>query len=167
MLHNAEDLQVEMFFLSREEMYQTIKPYSMRYPPQGDFPQSNIKREKHSLDIRTMRDEESCLNFDDCGFGIMNLDSKMRYEDFEDRARINSLYAKEICQALKSHLKATHVRVLNFAVYISKTASTNRPTADSERFGGVILLFPYQPVGNINMFNRRQWFISVNQSSNN
>ncbi|MCJ1470975.1 hypothetical protein MMC07_009623 [Pseudocyphellaria aurata] len=114
--HNSENLQVDMYFLSRDEIYQTIKPYRMCFPPQGDFPQSNITREKHSVDIKTMRDKESRLNFDDCGFGIMHFDSKMRYEDFEDRARINSVYAEEVGQALKSRLKATHVRVLDFAV---------------------------------------------------
>lgn len=110
-------MQAEIYFLSRDELFQTIKPYSMRFPPQGDFPQSNIKREKHSLEIRTMRNKESCLGFDESGFGIMHLNSKMRYEDFEDPTLISSVYAKEIDQALRRQLNATHVYVINSVVF--------------------------------------------------
>ena len=50
------------------------------------------------------------------GFQIMNMESAMRYADFDDEERIKSLYLLEVEAALLKELGARHVHVMDFAV---------------------------------------------------
>jgi hypothetical protein len=50
------------------------------------------------------------------GFQIMNMESAMRYADFDDEERIKSLYLPEVEVALLNELGARHVHVMDFAV---------------------------------------------------
>ncbi|KAI9733661.1 MAG: hypothetical protein M1834_003263 [Cirrosporium novae-zelandiae] len=110
------ELQAAMHFLTRDPLFDSEKPYSMRYPPQGDLPQSNIKREKHLLEIHNMRQRLDDLKFEQCGFGMMNMDSDMSYDDFNDGSKITSVYLQEIGEAMKRTLNAKHVYVIDYAV---------------------------------------------------
>lgn len=104
-----------MHFLERSSFYDQVKPYSIRFPPRGKLPQSNIRREKHDIKFYNMR-ERSDLTFDTCGFEVLRAPSKMDYEDFEKKSKIRSIYLQEICEILKNRLQARHVLALDHSV---------------------------------------------------
>jgi len=112
----AGDLEADMYFLSRDPTFNTVKPYSLRYPPHGDLPQSNIARTKETIMLRNFRDYKNSLPFDQCGFGLMEMESRMTFGDFADADTLSEVYAEEIRERLKAKLSAKHVFVMDYAV---------------------------------------------------
>jgi hypothetical protein len=102
-------------FLARDKLFEIEKPYSLRFPPDGDLPQSNIKREKFRVVVNDLRKGEPPA-LEQNGFQIMNMESAMRYSDFDDEERIKSLYLPEVEAALLKELGARRVHVMDFAV---------------------------------------------------
>ncbi|KAM7183024.1 hypothetical protein V8F33_013852 [Rhypophila sp. PSN 637] len=101
-------------FLSRLSLYETVKPYGMRYQQDKEFAQTNIKGEKVPTVVRNSFGVE---DFDfERGFGLIPCPSQMSYSDFEHLDKVKSIYAKEVGDAVKSCLKARHVYVMDFSV---------------------------------------------------
>jgi hypothetical protein len=111
----SRDVEASLYFLARDKLFEIEKPYSLRFPPDGDLPQSNIKREKFRVVMNDMRKGEP-PTLEQNGFQIMDMESAMRYPDFDDEERIKSLYLPEVESALLKELGARHVHVMDFAV---------------------------------------------------
>lgn len=109
-------LTADTHFLARHPIFGEEKPYSMRYPPETDIPQSNFMRDKRPLRLANMRQHQDKLNFREVGFGVMSLESEMSYEDFEDDEKLRTIYREEIAIHLKKMLGAAHVLVLDHVV---------------------------------------------------
>ncbi|PMD20216.1 hypothetical protein NA56DRAFT_671594 [Hyaloscypha hepaticicola] len=108
-------VEASMHFLARDKLFEIEKPYSLRFPPDGDLPQSNIKRGKFKVVINDMRRGE-LPTLEQNGFQIMDMESSMHYSDFEDEEQIKSLYLPEVEAALLKELNGRHVHVIDFAV---------------------------------------------------
>ncbi|KAK0117758.1 hypothetical protein ONS95_012084 [Cadophora gregata] len=108
-------IHTTLYFLARDELYKTEKPYSLRYRPDGDLPQSNIRRDKFKVTIKDIRKGEAPL-LEKKGFQVMHLHSAMQYEDFADDEMIRDVYLPEIQTALLKELDGRHVHVIDFAV---------------------------------------------------
>ncbi|PVH83071.1 hypothetical protein DL98DRAFT_558939 [Cadophora sp. DSE1049] len=108
-------VQTSLYFLARDELFKTEKPYSLRFPPDGDLPQSNIRREKFEVSINDIRKGES-PTLERNGFQVMNMQSAMCYEDFADEKMIKDVYLPELQNALMKELDGRHVHVMDFAV---------------------------------------------------
>ena len=104
-----------MHFLARDKLFEIEKPYSLRFPPDGDLPQSNIKREKFKVIINDMRRGER-PTLEQNGFQIMDMESSMHYSDFDNEEQIKSSYLPEVEAALLKELNGRHVHVIDFAV---------------------------------------------------
>ncbi|KAK7992997.1 tetratricopeptide repeat domain-containing protein [Apiospora saccharicola] len=122
----------DMHYLERNEMYKTEKPYSLRFPPNGipEFPQSNVKRAKHQIQLRNMR-KVTDLNVDTCGFGLLRSPCTISYEDFKDRTKIQHTYLTDLCSDLKTALKANLVRRRHesFPISTGENYGHDQPTA--------------------------------------
>ena len=116
---NTEQVQADLYFLSRDRLYEREKPYTLRFSPHVDIKQSNISREKHSVIIHNMRSLIDNMSFDHCGFGVMPIRSAMNYEDFANDAKIRSTYLDEITKELKGRLGAPHVFITDYTVSIA------------------------------------------------
>lgn len=103
-------------FLKRDELYNTEKPYSLRFTPSAGFPRSNIKLDKHDIDIHDIRGSQRSFNFEKDGIAILDFESKMLYEDYDDDAAVREVLLKEIANALKSFLGAQHVQIFEHIV---------------------------------------------------
>ncbi|KAF8856694.1 hypothetical protein BDZ45DRAFT_790027 [Acephala macrosclerotiorum] len=111
-------VQTDMYFLARDPVFSSVKPYSMRYPPLRGLPQSNIKRDKRRMRIKNMRSCATLPSFEDCGFGLWNFPSKMTYDDFADPSKVASVYLKEVAGGLRSQMGASWVYIMDFAVCV-------------------------------------------------
>lgn len=108
-------LEADMYFLKPDELWETEKPYGMRFHADG-IPQSNVRREKHRIVLNDIRQLERPPSVNVQGFSVMPLDSRMAYEDFHDYSKIKSIYHADIIAALKKTLGAKHVFVMDNAV---------------------------------------------------
>lgn len=105
-----------MYFLSRDPVFDTVKPYSLRYPPNGDLPQSNIKRVKNKIMLKNIREHQDVLQFDQSGIGLLEIKSRMTFDDFANEERLSQVYTEEIRESLQAKLGAKHVIVMDYAV---------------------------------------------------
>ncbi len=116
-LSSGNDLAVEgnMYFLSREEKYNQEKPYTLRYTPDDGLPQTNIDRTEYSIKFHNMRTEGN-LVYNKCGFKVANLQSHMKYEDYDEGEKVESIHGPEVAECVKQALKATSATVLDYVV---------------------------------------------------
>ena len=108
-------IEADMYFLQRDELWETVKPYGMRYYAEG-IAQSNVRREKHRIILKDIRQLTIMPSINIQGFSVMALESRMAYEDFNDYSKIKSVYHQDIVVALKNTLGAKHVFVMDNAV---------------------------------------------------
>jgi hypothetical protein len=112
---HESSVEADMYFLQRDELWETEKPYGMRYYAEG-IAQSNVRREKHRIVLKDIRQLTIAPSVDVQGFSVMALDSRMAYEDFNDYSKIKLIYHQDIVAALKKTLGAKHVFVMDNAV---------------------------------------------------
>ncbi len=91
-------------FLNPLVEYKTQKPYSIDYRIQSwesNIPRSNYKSLAiDQIPITDIRGKEDQFTFNKNGFAIIELDSAMQYEDFDDPGKIDALYCEEIASCL-------------------------------------------------------------------
>lgn len=105
-----------MHFLSRSDLWNTVKPYNFQYYPKEDFPRHNFK---HSPIITLVRNMRSCVppvSLDAEGFEIHCLETKMKYSDFNDETMVENIYCRELEKHFKEALRAKQVRTLDYQV---------------------------------------------------
>jgi hypothetical protein len=79
-------------------------------------------------DARPIIDE---FTLDRQGFEIMNLESKMTYEDFQDDAKIVQVYLSEVADALRDLFGASYVQIFE---YIMRKRHKDFPIATGEPY---------------------------------
>ena len=117
------------YFLKRDELYEVEKPYSLRFAPPEGIPRANIKLENHSINIHDVRGSQS-LSFAKDGFTVLDFDSKMKYEDFDDEETVKAMFLLEVADMLKSFLGAQHVQIFEHTIrkqHETFPISTGRP----------------------------------------
>jgi hypothetical protein len=114
----SQTVQGSIYFLSRNSLYNTVKPYTLRYRPTDSLPQTNVERNLHTIQIHDMRHEPN-LVYEECGFCVVELNSVMSYDDYDDAEKVESMHQKEVGDAVKRALGAKCVDVVDFVVRIS------------------------------------------------
>lgn len=110
------DVEAGIHYLSRDPIYDTIKPYTMRYQPSDDLPMSNITRKMENTKVYNMRHCLETLRYETCGFQLVTMESQMTYEDFWDFKKIDQIHRPEIERCVKATMKASDVRLLDYGV---------------------------------------------------
>jgi hypothetical protein len=111
------DVQSNIHFLAKDDVYKEEKPYSLRYPGEDELPQTNFNPEKHeNITIHDLRGRESSLSYEQNGFTVVHLDSQMTYEDFGSQERIKTVFVEEVGAMLRNLLGASIVQALEHIV---------------------------------------------------
>lgn len=105
----TQTLHSSTHFLQRGPLYETEKPYSLRFTPPEGFPRANINLERHDIAFHDIRDRKSKLDFRRDGYTILDFESKMTYEDYDDDEVVKEVLLREIANELKEFLGARHV----------------------------------------------------------
>jgi hypothetical protein len=112
-----EDIEADIYFLSSDELYNTVKPYRLRYQPEDtSIPRTNIILERQKVKIYNMRNQIDQMSYDICGFSIMQMANQMVYEDFADPDKIKNIHLREIRESVQDMMKASSVHVLAYEV---------------------------------------------------
>ena len=141
MAHGDGDIEADIHYLSRSDVYKSVKPYTLRYKPPGSLPITNVVREQKATMIRNMRQHPRTLQYDNCGFQFASLDTQMSWEDFSDVNKIGQVHRPEIEQCVKEKMQASSVQVLDYVVgfvFVSYSAS---PSHLCGRYEGVMQHF--------------------------
>lgn len=117
-VQDKRNIESNMYYLESIPLYETEKPYMMRYQPQEDIPQSNFQKcETPMIAINMQRADVGPFKFDECGFELIELHSKMSFDNFYDNSKIQSVYIQEVREGIKKAMSAKFW-VLDYAVCI-------------------------------------------------
>ena len=122
-------------FLKRDKLYDTEKPYSLRFTPPDGFPRANIKLDKHDIDIHDVRKNAKNLIFERDGATVLDFESRMTYEDYDNDGTVRKVLLKEVANHLKTFLAAQHVQIFEHTVRsasCSKFLSSKSPCAQGK-----------------------------------
>lgn len=116
-VQDDRNIESTMHYLENIPLYEIEKPYTMRYLPVEDIPQSNFhKCEKPMTAINMRQSDVGPFKFNECGFEFIEFHSKMSYDDFWDNEKIQKVYIQEVREAIKKAIGAKFVWVLDYAV---------------------------------------------------
>ncbi|KAL8903056.1 MAG: hypothetical protein Q9207_004188 [Kuettlingeria erythrocarpa] len=113
---SQSDVVTQIFFLDRDELYDTVKPYVIRYDVKTCVPSENIKRSLCPLTVKDLRHVKEQLSFADCGFQVLPLNSSLEYNDFEDEEMIRTVHVPEILGRVRETFRASDVHALEHVV---------------------------------------------------
>lgn len=111
-----QDLHATLYFLSRDSIYSTVKPYILNYLS-NTIPSTNYKAEKiENIPVRDLRSYEDQFTFTKNGFAVLELSSKMKYDDFAAEDKILSIYCQEVANVLLQYTQGLSVHIFDFLV---------------------------------------------------
>ena len=138
------DISTDIYFLQPLPQYTKEKPYTMRYVPNKSVPASNVFREKRTVQVKDVRGRENQFSLDKNGFMVAQLDSKMKYSDFDSQETITSMYFSELRELLGKLFPDSEV---DFVSYLVRTCDqVHTPT---------YLLTDTEKRAKLPIFNRR------------
>jgi hypothetical protein len=85
---------VPIYFLNRNDLWNTVKPYNFHYFPKENFPLYNHQRTTHNTDVRSMRPVAETLSLDKQGFEVYQLDTDLTYSQIKDEEGIQNVYLR-------------------------------------------------------------------------
>ncbi|KAH7396720.1 putative CmcJ-like methyltransferase [Phaeosphaeria sp. MPI-PUGE-AT-0046c] len=113
----AGDVLTDLIFLKPDPKYAHEKPYRLRYDPGEAIPRTNCETKvQKNVTIHDIRGKEAEYTLHRNGFQVARLDSKLKPDDFHDRAKVKSVYYPELKELLKQTLGAQRVEVLEHGI---------------------------------------------------
>jgi hypothetical protein len=107
-------------FIRKDDLYNEEKPYLLTFEPLGDFPKTNVNLDHCDIKVENIRGYEDTFSVEENGFAIINISTKLSYEDFDDEELVKSVYLKEVGGALKQFLGASRIQIFEHIMnYIS------------------------------------------------
>ena len=114
----AAAVQTSMNFLASDpSLYETEKPYQIKYKAPPGIPLSNLRIEKQSpLTISSIRGREADFSFEKNGFTVLKLNGTTpSYEEFDTPEGVRR-YLLAVTGALKELLGAQKVKAYQYVV---------------------------------------------------
>ncbi|CAD6584202.1 MAG: hypothetical protein ASARMPRED_001627 [Alectoria sarmentosa] len=136
---DSGNFDTSLYFFARCYEHKTVKPYALRYQPDDDLPRTNFVAEKRRIKVHDIRQNQTKLTFEKCGFQILSFPSSMSHDDFLDSYKIQSVYLKEVREMLKKALDAPHAYILDYAV---RSRGSSFPYSEGSQRDDVA----YQPI---------------------
>lgn len=113
----ATHVTSELVFLKRDPKHETEKPYKLQYDPGEDLPRKNCVDEvTDGIVIHDFRGREKDFTLDWQGFCVVELETQLAPEDFDDDAKVKQVYYAELKMMLKKELGARRVEVLEHGI---------------------------------------------------
>ena len=158
---DSGNFDTSLYFFARCYEHKTVKPYALRYQPDDDLPRTNFVAEKRRIKVHDIRQNQTKLTFEKCGFQILSFPSSMSHDDFLDSYKIQSVYLKEVREMLKKALDAPHAYILDYAVRNDRCLF--RQLLNDHRYEAVAPAFLIQKArsGTMLRTNRYIWLILV------
>jgi hypothetical protein len=112
----GKDVQASLYFIANHPMYHDEKPYILKYTPETTPISNYITQKVDNISIKDLRSIENKFTFERNGFAVLNLDSAMAYEDFQDEQKILGKYFSEVADALLEYTHGVSVHLFDFLV---------------------------------------------------
>ena len=113
-------VETSLHFLTRDKLYESEKPYQLKYTAAKGIPTTNIRLEKkESIKISSIRGQEQRLSFEKNGFTVLKMDNEIPYDTFSNSTSVQK-YLDMVAEQLKVRLCADKVQVYQYTVRLQK-----------------------------------------------
>ncbi|OAA70228.1 hypothetical protein ISF_02202 [Cordyceps fumosorosea ARSEF 2679] len=112
----TDALEAPLYFLERNEIWDSTKPYTFQYYTKEKFPRTNVLQSPSLTRINDMRSHCTPATLEAEGFTFSRFSSKMQHSDFQDEEKVASVYCRELESHFLDLLGAKHVRALDYQV---------------------------------------------------
>ncbi|EME81578.1 uncharacterized protein MYCFIDRAFT_121755, partial [Pseudocercospora fijiensis CIRAD86] len=99
-------------FCKRDPKWSHEKAFNLSYLPPPGTQKTNVDHEDIDVTIHDIRPRKDSLSLGREGFQILDLESKLEYEDFFDQEKVQSIFAVELREVLLKSLGASGVLML-------------------------------------------------------
>ena len=116
------DIHSPIHFLKRSEVYDHEKPWGLHYS-YSDWPlgveRGNFICDERIVTVDDLRGKEHMFTFEKHGFAVIEMESSMSYDDFNNPNTIREIYCKELSACLIDYLGATTVQIFDTQASLS------------------------------------------------
>lgn len=112
----SKDVFSNLLFLRKSELHNETKPYKLNYDPGDALPRTNTTNESCTVSIRDLRERLNQFSYDRNGFTVLDMESKLRPEDFDDLVLVKTVYYREVQALLLDFFGATRVEIMEHMV---------------------------------------------------
>lgn len=131
----GQHLQTTFSFLTPSPLYVTEKPYVCYFddpPLPPHIPKSNLLLAQHPITVRDIRGYEHEYTIARHGFGLVQLETRLPREEFDDVQKVKQVYLKEVEESVKGLFDgATRVQAYNHRV---RRRHKTFPNASGEKY---------------------------------
>lgn len=126
-MQNTRKITASLRFLERSPLYEKEKPYTIDYSIpawEADIERTNFRADAHEVVITDIRGKEDQFTFDANGFAVIETESEMSYDDFQDRKKVETVFCEEMASILLQYFNdAAAVRVFDIEVSADQIAA--------------------------------------------
>jgi hypothetical protein len=101
-------------YLADEELFLEERPYCLKFEAPAGLHRSDIQVEHRQQTIEDIRRREKDFTIDKNRFTLVPFDTKMAYEDFNNKSKIVSVYLAEAAEKLQRLVGAFHVQIFEY-----------------------------------------------------
>ncbi|KAK9776216.1 putative Methyltransferase [Seiridium cardinale] len=116
----ARETVASLYFLARAPIYDTCKPYTVRFDPKGKFPYTNIENVKHDVKLLNLRpileNSPEDISWEHHGFQIIKIPQRMSYDDFNNDEVVRGSHIPHILTVLQTEFRTAQIHVLDYRV---------------------------------------------------
>lgn len=127
---SPENIRTRAHFLAENDLYKTEKPYSLRFTPPKGFPRQSTKLEEHEIQVQDAR-SRSPLSFAVEGCTVLNMETSMLYDDYNNEDRVKEVYLRECASQLREFFGASKVQIFEHRI---RKRHESFPTATGEPY---------------------------------
>ncbi|KAH0558785.1 hypothetical protein GP486_004575 [Trichoglossum hirsutum] len=96
---SRQDVRASIWFLEENELYMTVKPYSLAFTPEAQVPRENIQRKEVPVSISDLRGSEKLFSLDCNGFMVLEFQNK--HEVDWDETRVKDLHYSKVVSEIE------------------------------------------------------------------
>jgi hypothetical protein len=120
---SRQDVRASIWFLEENELYMTIKPYSLAFTPGAQIPRENIQRKEVPVSISDLRGSEKLFSLDRNGFMVLEFQDK--HEVDWDETRVKDLYYPKVVSEIERDIPEARCIALHHQVSSRRRSRPN------------------------------------------
>ncbi|KAF2676244.1 putative CmcJ-like methyltransferase [Lentithecium fluviatile CBS 122367] len=108
-----------MYLLRRDVLWESVKPYELKFDAPGGFPKTNAVPHKcEGMSVEDIRGREEEFSLEKNGFAVIGLDAPVSLNDFQNlpAEELTERYFKPLADTLQAFLRAERVQIFDFQV---------------------------------------------------
>jgi hypothetical protein len=111
-----KDVSASLLYLLKDDLHKEIKPYKLQYDPGNSLPRTNTTNVACQVIIRDLRERLHLFSYDRNGFTVLDMESKLKSDDFYNQFLVESVYYGELKALLLEHFRAKRVEIMEHVV---------------------------------------------------